>query len=63
MSGGDILLLVLMLGVLGVLVCGVVLMMVGGERNRKYGNKLMVLRVSLQAVVVALVGVMLMMSK
>ncbi len=44
-----------MLAVLGVLFIGVFAMVRGGEFNRKYGNKLMRLRVILQFTVVALI--------
>lgn len=37
------------------LAAGVVVMLRGGELNRKYGNKLMRARIALQAVAVALV--------
>lgn len=45
----GLLLMLLILATLGVLVGGVVLMAVGGKANVKYGNKLMVARVWLQA--------------
>ncbi len=44
-----------MLAVLGVLFIGVFAMVRGGEFNRKYGNKLMRLRVILQFTAVALI--------
>ncbi len=50
----QILLAVTMLAVLGVLLTGVVGFISGGEFNRKYGNKLMRLRVATQAVAVLL---------
>ena len=45
-----------MLAVLGVLFIGVFAMVRGGEFNRKYGNKLMRLRVILQFTAVALIA-------
>ena len=50
----TVLLVLLMVAVLGVLFTGIGSMLVGGEFNRKYGNKLMVARVSLQAAAIAL---------
>lgn len=57
MFGGS-LLMVLLAGVVAVLVAGVVLMGIGGKANEKYGNKLMLARVTLQACVI---GVLLLM--
>lgn len=37
------------ISVLGVLILGILSMMRGGELNKKYGNKLMQLRIGLQA--------------
>lgn len=48
MEFGYALLLVLLIAVVGVLLSGVFLMGKGGEANKKYGNRLMVMRVSLQ---------------
>ncbi len=48
MSFGYTLLLVLMLAVVAVLLAGVFLMGKGGEANKKYSNRLMMMRVSLQ---------------
>ncbi len=53
-----ILLLLFMTGALAVLVAGVVVMAVGGETDRKYSNRLMVLRVTLQAMAVLLLGML-----
>lgn len=50
----------LMLATLLVLVSGVVLMGTGGEMNKKYGNKLMTLRVGLQGATLAAVVLMFM---
>lgn len=47
-SAGSYLVLVLMLAVAGVLLSGIVLMAVGGDTNKRHGNKLMIARVSLQ---------------
>lgn len=43
-----------LVAVLGVLAVGVFAMLRGGEFNRKYGNKLMRLRVAMQALAIAL---------
>lgn len=59
---GTVVLLVLMGITALVLVGGVLLMARGGEVNRKYSNKLMVLRVAFQAAAVALVAVLLLTS-
>ena len=48
MSIGDYILGALVLATLGVLVAGIALMGAGGKANARYGNKLMVARVSLQ---------------
>ena len=45
---GSYLVLILMLATLGVLIAGIVLMGKGGEANKRYGNKLMMARVTLQ---------------
>jgi hypothetical protein len=45
-----------MLSVLGVLVVGIVSMIKGGEFNKKYGNRLMQLRVGLQGLALALLA-------
>ncbi|MEX2649937.1 MAG: twin transmembrane helix small protein [Alphaproteobacteria bacterium] len=52
-----------LLGTLGVLFAGVVVMARGGELNRKYGNKLMRLRIVMQALAVALLILMLLVSR
>ena len=55
MSGFALFLLpILLLAVLAVLLIGVAAMFKGGEFNKKYGNKLMQLRVGLQFVAVIL---------
>ena len=61
-SGGTILLLVLMGVTAVVLVGGLLLMARGGEANRKYSNKMMVMRVVFQALALAVMAVLLMMS-
>jgi hypothetical protein len=63
MSVGDYLVAILLLAIVGVLVAGVVLMGVGGKANAKYGNKLMVARISLQGMVVVLLALLFMMGK
>lgn len=55
---GNVLLLGAMGAVLVVLVLGIILMATGGEKNRQYGNKLMGLRVSLQALALLLLAVL-----
>ena len=57
---GAILLIGLMLATAIVLVVGIVLMARGGEANRKYGNKMMVARVALQASALGVVALLLM---
>lgn len=52
---GIAVLVALMLATVAVLVTGIVLMARGGEANRKYGNKMMVARVSLQGAAIAVV--------
>ena len=54
----GILMLLLLLATAFVLVSGIVLMGVGGKANEKYGNKLMVARVWLQAIVIVLLALM-----
>lgn len=63
MGAGNILLVVMMIAVALVLIAGIFLMARGGEANRRYGNKLMTLRVVLQAGVFVLLGVLFLMSK
>jgi len=59
----HILVLVFMLATFFVLVVGVGVMMIGGKINAKYGNRLMVARVSLQALTVLLIGLFLLAGK
>ncbi len=62
-SIGAVLLIGLMLATVVALVIGISLMARGGEANRKYGNKLMVARVTLQGLALALVAVLLMIKQ
>lgn len=48
---GSYILIILIAAVFAVLVTGVVLMGSGGKMNLKYGNKLMIARVSLQGTI------------
>ena len=54
MSFGTVILILLMISVLGVLFVGISSMLIGGEFNRKYGNKLMMARVALQAMAIGM---------
>lgn len=56
MSFFTVVILLTLLAVLGVLVFGIITMFRGGEFNRKYGNKLMQLRVFIQLIAVLLIG-------
>ncbi|MGA0394569.1 MAG: twin transmembrane helix small protein [Rhodospirillales bacterium] len=59
-----VVLIVMLALVLGVLITGVIAMAKGGEFNKKYGNKLMRLRVAMQLLAVLLLGgIMLVSSK
>tara|TARA_B100001123_G_scaffold256004_1_gene285501 strand:- start:2333 stop:2527 length:195 start_codon:yes stop_codon:yes gene_type:complete len=58
MGLGNLLLLLAMGAVTIVLITGIVLMARGGEANRKYGNKLMMMRVVLQGVALAILAVL-----
>jgi ABC-type dipeptide/oligopeptide/nickel transport system permease component len=51
-------LFLLMLATVLVLVSGIVLMAIGGKANTKYGNKLMVARVVLQAASIILLAIL-----
>jgi len=59
---GFILLIGLMLATVVVLIIGITLMARGGEANNKYGNKMMVARVTLQGLALALVALLLLMK-
>jgi hypothetical protein len=58
MAAGDYIIVALMLATFGVLMAGVVLMGVGGTINARYGNKLMVARVSLQGLVLLMLALL-----
>jgi hypothetical protein len=58
MAFGDIVIAVLMLALVLVLLTGITLMAVGGELNKKYGNKLMVARVWLQGSVLMVLALL-----
>ena len=58
MQIGDILLIAAIALTTIVLIAGIFLMARGGEANRKYGNKLMVLRVVFQAVSLVILAVL-----
>lgn len=62
MAFGNTLLIVLMAGVLIVLGIGLVMMLRGGEANKKYGNRMMVWRVGLQAGALAVLAVLFLLS-
>jgi hypothetical protein len=51
---GNIIFVLLLVSVLGVLFVGIGSMLVGGDFNKKYGNKLMVARVALQGMALAM---------
>lgn len=51
---GNVMLILLLVSVLGVLFLGIGSMLVGGDFNKKYGNKLMVARVTLQGLALAM---------
>jgi hypothetical protein len=51
----ETVIVIALVATLAVLAVGIVVMLRGGEINRKYGNKLMRARVALQAIAVALV--------
>jgi hypothetical protein len=63
MDTKHILVLVMMLATLAVLIAGLGVMMIGGKLNARYGNKLMVARVSLQGLTILLIGILLMVGK
>lgn len=60
---GNIVVIIGLAAVVAVLFFGIATMLRGGEFNRKYGNKLMQLRVLLQFVVIAILGILLWMSQ
>jgi hypothetical protein len=53
-----LIILAVMFAVVVAMVIGLVLMAKGGKANEKYGNKLMVARVTLQGLAVLLLGMM-----
>ncbi|MFZ4541005.1 MAG: twin transmembrane helix small protein [Rickettsiales bacterium] len=61
-SAMVILLFVLMLATVGVLISGIVVMARGGETNKKYGNKMMAMRVTLQGAALLLVVLLMVMK-
>ena len=61
-TGLSIMLALALAAVLGVLIVGVLGMLRGGEFNRKYGNKLMQLRVLLQGVALIMIVLFLLLS-
>jgi hypothetical protein len=63
MSVIDYLIIALILATFGVLIAGIALMGVGGNANLKYGNKLMVARVSLQGMALVMLALMFMLGK
>ncbi len=58
MGVGDFIIIALLLATVSVLVAGVVMMGMGGNANQRYGNKLMVARVSLQGLVLVMLVMM-----
>lgn len=56
MESPNIIILVLLAVTMSTMVAGIVLMAIGGEVNRKYGNRLMMMRVVSQGVLVLLLG-------
>lgn len=61
-TGLSVMLALALAAVLGVLIVGVLGMLKGGEFNRKYGNKLMQLRVLLQGVALIMIVLFLLLS-
>lgn len=56
--------LLLFMGItLLILITGLVVMIKGGKINKKWGNKLMVLRVSAQAICIGLLGLIFLFGK
>ena len=62
MGAGNLLLVGVMFAVFVVLVVGLVMMIKGGDASRKHSNKLMSLRVVLQGVALAVLGVLFLLS-
>ncbi len=63
MDSAHIIILVMMLITFAVLLVGVAIMTIGGPINEKYGNKLMVARVSLQGITILLLGLFFLIGK
>lgn len=63
MSVGDYVIVALMLATFGVLMAGIALMGIGGPVNAKYGNRLMVARVSLQGMVLLMLALLFFLGK
>lgn len=63
MNALAIILFILLFAIVIVLLTGVGFMAKGGELNKKYGNKLMIARVSLQVLAVLVLGILFMTSK
>lgn len=63
MSIGDYIVATLMLATFGVLIAGVALMGIGGAANQRYGNKLMMARVSLQGMVILMLALLFFLGK
>lgn len=62
MSFAQIVVLIALLVTLGILLTGVIGMAHGGEFNRKYGNKLMRMRVIAQFAAIVLMGLFALLS-
>lgn len=63
MSGFDYVIMGLMGIVALVLISGLIVMAVGGKTNEKYSNKLMMVRVASQGLVVMLLGALFLLSR
>lgn len=58
MAFGTLIIALLMIALVGVLLAGVILMGTGGALNKKYSNRLMVARVSLQGLLLLMLAMM-----
>lgn len=58
MTIAGIAIIALMIGTAGALIAGITLMARGGAANVKYGNKMMVLRVTLQGLTLLLLALL-----
>ena len=63
MDSSHIIVLMLLAATLLVLITGVIVMMKGGPLNDKYGNKLMIARVTLQGLTLLFLGFLFLMGK